>query len=49
MFDLLSAYRQTGADLPFGNPEHAHGVAMEGYFWRFTNVEDGRTAVRSSR
>ena len=45
MFDLLSAYRQTGADLPFGNPEHAHGVAMEGYFWRFTNVEDGRAVI----
>ncbi|WP_040438533.1 tocopherol cyclase family protein [Aestuariimicrobium kwangyangense] len=32
----LRRYRSTGADLPWGNPERAHGVAMEGYFWRIT-------------
>lgn len=36
MFDLTARYRATGADLPFGDPLPAHGVAMEGYFWRFT-------------
>lgn len=29
-------YRATGADLPFGRLLPAHGVRMEGYFWRFT-------------
>ena len=29
---LLSRYRATGADLPFGDPTRAHGVDMEGYF-----------------
>lgn len=33
---LLAAYRRTGADLPWGSPERAHGVGMEGYFWRIT-------------
>ena len=33
----LRLYRATGADLPFGDPLTAHGVAMEGYFWRFTD------------
>ena len=43
--DLLRTYRASGADLPFGNPLAAHGVAMEGYFWRITDVVSGRTAI----
>lgn len=43
---LLAAYRATGADLPFGDLLRAHpGVAMEGYFWRFTDVAAGRVAI----
>ncbi len=38
---LLARYRRTGADVPFGNPLAAHGVAMEGYFWRFTQRDTG--------
>ncbi|QNP69300.1 hypothetical protein IAG44_07515 [Streptomyces roseirectus] len=33
---LRHAWRATGADLPFGDPRPAHGVATEGFFWRFT-------------
>ncbi len=36
---LHRAYRHTGADLPFGNPLAAHGVSMEGYFWRVSTPE----------
>jgi len=43
--DLLRAYRATGADLPFGNPLAAHGVAMEGYFWRITDVASNRVVI----
>lgn len=42
---LLTAYRSTGADLPGGDLLPAHGVAMEGYFWRFTDVPAGRTLI----
>lgn len=42
---LHAAYRATGADLPFGNPLAAHGVAMEGYFWRVTDPSTGRVVV----
>lgn len=42
---LLDRYRATGADLPFGDPLRAHGVAMEGYFWRFTLPESGRVLI----
>jgi Tocopherol cyclase len=42
---VLRAYRSTGADPPFGNPLPSHGVAMEGYFWRFTDVAAGRVIV----
>ncbi|TJZ79494.1 hypothetical protein FCG67_07660 [Rhodococcus oryzae] len=45
MSRLLDAYRATGADLPFGDPLAAHGVAMEGYFWRFTQPESGRVVI----
>jgi hypothetical protein len=42
---ILHAYRATGADLPFGDPLPAHGVAMEGYFWRFTDVANARVVI----
>ncbi len=42
---LHAAYRSTGADLPFRSPLPAHGVAMEGYFWRFTDPVTGRVVI----
>jgi hypothetical protein len=42
---LHAAYRATGADLPFRSPLPAHGVAMEGYFWRFTDPGSGRVVI----
>ncbi|ELB91551.1 hypothetical protein Rwratislav_18634, partial [Rhodococcus wratislaviensis IFP 2016] len=42
---LLRAYRATGADLPFGNVLAAHDVAMEGYFWRFTQPATGQVVI----
>ena len=42
---LISAYRRTGADLPFGDLRTAHGVAMEGYFWRFSDPATGRVII----
>ena len=42
---LLGWYRSTGADLPFGDPLRAHGVAMEGYFLRLTDRECGRVVI----
>ena len=44
-----AAYRSTGADLLFGDPLPAHGVAMEGYFWRFTDPASGRVRHRAQR
>ncbi|WP_312349949.1 tocopherol cyclase family protein [Actinomyces sp.] len=41
----VTAYRASGADLPFGHPEWSHGVAMEGYFWRLTDPTSGRVAI----
>jgi hypothetical protein len=41
----LRRYRALGADLPFADLRRAHGVAMEGYFWRFTDVLSGRVIV----
>lgn len=41
----LARYRATGADLPYGDPLPAHGVGMEGYFWRFTDVPGRRAAI----
>ena len=38
-------YRATGADLPFGDPCRAHGVAMEGYFLRLTDRDRGRVVI----
>ncbi|QBJ95750.1 hypothetical protein ERC79_07075 [Rhodococcus sp. ABRD24] len=42
---LLARYRSTGADLPFGDLLAAHDVAMEGYFWRFTQREQDRVVI----
>lgn len=42
---LRQAYRASGADRPFGDPLPAHGVAMEGYFWRFTDPGTGRVLI----
>lgn len=43
---LLTAYRGTGADLPFRDPTLSHpGVAMEGYFWRVTVPETGQSVI----
>jgi hypothetical protein len=42
---LEAAYRRTGADLPFGDPRRPHGVAMEGWFWRFTQAGSGDVVV----
>jgi hypothetical protein len=41
----LAAYRSTGADFYFGDPLPAHDVAMEGYFWRFTDPGSGRVVI----
>ncbi|WP_121258959.1 tocopherol cyclase family protein [Nocardioides ferulae] len=40
-----AAYRASGADLPFGDPLRAHQVAMEGYFWRFTDPGTDRVLI----
>lgn len=42
---LLARYRASGADLPFGDPRPAHGLAMEGYFWRVTDRSTQRTLI----
>jgi hypothetical protein len=42
---LLRSYRATGADLPFGRPEHAHGVPFEGYYWRIVQPERGLVVI----
>jgi hypothetical protein len=42
---MLGRYRATGADGPFGDPRRAHGVAMEGYYWRLTDARSGRVVV----
>jgi tocopherol cyclase len=41
----LAAYRATGADPPLGDPARAHGVALEGYFWRIVHPRSGVVAV----
>ena len=38
-------FRASGADLPFGDPLTAHGVGMEGYFWRVTDRDRGRALI----
>jgi tocopherol cyclase len=42
---MLTAYRATGADPPFGDPRGWHGVGMEGYFWRITHAPAGVVVV----
>lgn len=42
---VRDAYRASGADRPFGDPLPSHGVAMEGYFWRFTEPVTGRVVI----
>lgn len=42
---LHDAYRRTGADLPFGDPRRAHGVGMEGYFWRIADPAAGHALI----
>jgi hypothetical protein len=42
---LLTIYRRTGADPPFGDPSAHHGVAMEGYFWRIADARSGTAIV----
>ena len=41
----LRRYRASGADLPFGDLLKAHDVAMEGYYWRFSDPGSGRVVV----
>jgi hypothetical protein len=42
---MFSRYRALGADLPATDRRRAHGLAMEGYFWRFTDPGRGRVIV----
>lgn len=42
---LLRTYRASGADWPFGDLLPAHDVAMEGYFWRFSDPASGRVVI----
>lgn len=42
---LLAAYRATGATLPFGDPSGAHGIEMEGYYWRVTDPRSRQVVV----
>ena len=41
----MSWYRALGADPPWGDPRRAHGVAMEGYYWRLWDRASGRCIV----
>ena len=41
----LAAYRATGADSPLGDPARAHGVPLEGYFWRIVHPPSGVVVV----
>jgi hypothetical protein len=41
----VARYRARGADPPWGDPRLAHGVAMEGYYWRFWDSASGRCVV----
>jgi hypothetical protein len=42
---ILRRFRALGADPPFGDPRRDHGVAMEGYFWRFSDRSTGRVVI----
>ncbi len=41
----MNLWRRLGADLPFGDPRRAHGVPMEGYYWRLVEPGSGRVVV----
>lgn len=42
---VVSLYRRTGADVPFGNPLPSHGTEMEGWFWRVSDEASGRALI----
>jgi hypothetical protein len=42
---MLARLRALGADLPYADLRRAHGVAMEGYFWRFSDARSGRVVI----
>ncbi|OBI72751.1 tocopherol cyclase family protein [Mycobacterium asiaticum] len=42
---LVSLYRRSGADVPFGDPVPSHGTEMEGWFWRLSDPAEGRVVV----
>ncbi|OBK44456.1 tocopherol cyclase family protein [Mycobacterium kubicae] len=42
---LVSLYRRSGADLPFGDPLPSHGTEMEGWFWRLSDPANQRVVV----
>ncbi|MGE2834816.1 tocopherol cyclase family protein [Mycobacterium sp. SMC-4] len=42
---LVSVYRRTGADVPFGDPLPTHGTEMEGWFWRLSDAASGRVVI----
>jgi tocopherol cyclase len=45
MPSMLTAYRASGADPPFGDPRGYHGAGMEGHFWRITQPRTGAVVV----
>ena len=42
---MLGSYRRSGADPPFVDPARAHGIGMEGYYWRFSDAASGRAVI----
>jgi tocopherol cyclase len=42
---MVSLYRRSGADVPFGDPLPTHGTEMEGWFWRLSDPTSGRVVV----
>ena len=42
---MLRSYRSLGSDLPFTDLRRAHGVGLEGYFWRFSHAPSGRVVL----
>jgi len=45
---LASVYRATGADLPLADPAAAHGVPLEGYYWRIADARSNAVIVALS-
>ncbi len=41
---MTGRWRRHGADLPWHDPRGAHGVAMEGYYWRLV-TDSGRVVI----